>query len=234
VDQAASVAGPAVVVDVLRAFTTAAYAFAAGATRIWLVESVDEALAMRTRQPRLLAMGEDHGRRVEGFDFANSPAEVAVEDLTGRELVQRTSAGTRGVVAASAATRRWCQPGLCLRHRSSGRRQRFGTPDYVITGWLDDDQFGHDDMATARLIEQVRMGLPVHAAEAARAVADSREAARTLALGTGHADPADVELATRVDAFDFAMQARQTTFGLELSTQHLDGWPPREAETPIR
>ena len=69
--------GAVVVVDVLRAFTTAAYAFAAGARRIWLTESVDQALAMKAARPDLLAMGEDGGRRIAGFDHSNSPAEIA-------------------------------------------------------------------------------------------------------------------------------------------------------------
>lgn len=76
-------------------------------------------------------------------------------------------------------------------------------------------------MATARLIERVRLGLPADAAETARAVANSREASITVALGPGNADPADVELATRVDVFDFAMHARQTARGLELTAQHV-------------
>jgi 2-phosphosulfolactate phosphatase len=211
-----------VAVDVLRAFTTAAYAFAAGATRIWLVESVDEALSMKSRQPGLLAMGEDRGRRVHGFDFSNSPAEVADQDLRGRALVQRTSAGTRGVVAAESATRRWCASLVCASATAAAvADSELGAPAYVITGWLDDDRLGLDDMVTAQLIERVRVGLPADAAETARSVAGSAEAARTIALGAGHADPADIELATRVDAFDFAMQARRTASGLELTTQRV-------------
>ena len=105
--EAGAAHGAVVVVDVLRAFTTAAYAFAAGARRIWLVDSVAEALAIKAARPGTLAMGEDGGRRIPGFDFANSPAEVSRADLRGRDVVQRTSAGTRGVVAASGATRRW-------------------------------------------------------------------------------------------------------------------------------
>ncbi|MBA2699724.1 MAG: 2-phosphosulfolactate phosphatase [Nocardioidaceae bacterium] len=53
--------GAVVVVDVLRAFTTAAYAFAVGARRIWLVSSVEEALTLKSTRPRTLAMGENHG-----------------------------------------------------------------------------------------------------------------------------------------------------------------------------
>ena len=69
--------GAVVAVDVLRAFTTAAYAFAAGRRRISLSTRSTSALAFKTSHPHSLAMGEDRGRRVEGFDFSNSPVEVA-------------------------------------------------------------------------------------------------------------------------------------------------------------
>jgi phosphosulfolactate phosphohydrolase-like enzyme len=66
--EVADVIGAVVSVDVIRAFTTAAYAFAAGASHIFLVDSVDEALAMKAADPDVLAMGEDRGRRPAGFD----------------------------------------------------------------------------------------------------------------------------------------------------------------------
>ena len=107
------VAGAVVAVDVIRAFTTAAYAFAAGALHIFLVDSVVEAMSMKNVDPDVFVMGEDHGRRPDGFDLSNSPVEVAAADLDGRVLVQRTSAGTRGVVAARSATRLWCASLVC-------------------------------------------------------------------------------------------------------------------------
>ncbi len=99
--------GAVVVVDVIRAFTTAAYAFASGAAEIYLVGTVDEALAFKAAQPGSLAMGEERGLRPNGFDFPNSPAKVRAADLDGRTLVQRTSAGTQGVVRAVDASRLW-------------------------------------------------------------------------------------------------------------------------------
>jgi 2-phosphosulfolactate phosphatase len=75
------VEGPVVAIDVIRAFSTAAYAFAAGAREIWLVAEVDQALAFKERHPGVLAMGEDHGRRPEGFDFSNSPVALSRADL---------------------------------------------------------------------------------------------------------------------------------------------------------
>jgi 2-phosphosulfolactate phosphatase len=217
-EDAPQATGAVVVVDVLRAFTTAAYAFAAGARRIWLVQSVAEALAIKADRPGTLAMGEDRGRRIAGFDFSNSPAELAAAELGGRDLVQRTSAGTRGVVAASSARRRWCASLVCASATAAAvNASGLGDPTYVITGWRDDDRPGEDDQETARLIERIRTGRPALADETAKAVATSREAAITLSLGPGHVDPGDIDLATHVDAFDFAMEAHPTPTALELT-----------------
>jgi 2-phosphosulfolactate phosphatase len=215
--QAGEASGAVVAVDVLRAFTAAAYAFAAGARRIWLVRSIDEALALKAARPRILAMGEDRGRRVPGFDFSNSPAELARADLAGYDVVQRTSAGTRGVVAATRATRRWCASLVCASATAAAiTSSGLGEPTYVITGWFDDDHPGDDDVHTARVIERIRRREPTDAEETIAAIAGSREAAVTMALGPEHADPRDLELALRIDAFHFAMEAQQTRDGLQL------------------
>ena len=219
--RAGEAGGAVVVVDVLRAFTTAAYAFAGGAAAIWLVDSVDEALARKAAHPQLLAMGEDGGRRIAGFDFANSPWELSQADVRGRELVQRTSAGTRGVVAASGAQRRWCASLVCATATARAvEAAGLGEATYVITGQRGAEHPGEDDLLTARLIERARVGEPLEADATARAVAASSEAAVTLALGPEHVDPRDVELAVRVDAFDFAMEARTVDGGLRLTARN--------------
>lgn len=215
--------GAVVVVDVLRAFTTAAYAFAAGAHRIWLVSSVDEALAVKASRPGMLAMGSDWGRRVPGFDFSNSPAEVACADLHGRDIVQRTSAGTRGVVNATAAGRRWCASLVCATATAAAvNASGLGEPSYVITGWHNAQHSGEDDMQTARLIERSRQGQPLNTERTIAAIVASNQAAVTFGLGPGNADPRDVELAIRVDAFDFAMEAEATAGGIVLHARFGD------------
>jgi 2-phosphosulfolactate phosphatase len=213
------VTGAVVAVDVIRAFTTAAYAFAAGAREIWLVAEVDEALAFKERHPGVLAMGEDHGKRPKGFEFSNSPVAISRADLSDRILVQRTSAGTRGVVAARRATRLWCASLVCASATARAvARSNAGAPTYVITGRFPDagPSSGDDDLATAMLIERARVGEPLDAATTAELVGASEEATKTLRLGDGDVDPDDIAYATRVDAFDFAMEVTRVDGGLRL------------------
>ena len=95
--------GTAIVIDVFRAFTTAAIAFDRGATQITLVAEADDALALHRSGVGDLLMGEVDGKRPEGFDFGNSPFEISQADVAGKSLVQSTRAGTVGVAAAADA-----------------------------------------------------------------------------------------------------------------------------------
>jgi 2-phosphosulfolactate phosphatase len=99
----AQAAGLVVVIDVIRAFTTACYAFEAGAQDITLVSTVEEALSLRAQIPGALVMGEVRGLPPDGFDYGNSPAAFIGANLRGRRLIQRTGAGTQGIVRCAGA-----------------------------------------------------------------------------------------------------------------------------------
>ena len=96
--------GTTIIIDVFRAFTTAAVACDRGAEKIVLVAQVEEALELRRRGVGHLCIGEVDGKRPPGFDFGNSPYEVSQADFTGKTLIQSTRAGTVGVTAAAAAS----------------------------------------------------------------------------------------------------------------------------------
>ncbi len=98
--------GTVVVIDVMRAFTTAAYALASGALEIFLVSTVEEAFALRRDLEPLgpvRLMGEVNGLPVPGFDFDNSPSQLSEAQLAGARVIHRTSAGTQGVFRNRAA-----------------------------------------------------------------------------------------------------------------------------------
>ena len=97
--------GVVVVIDVIRAFSVAAYAFAGGARELWLVRQVEEALALQANETSALLAGEVNGRMIPGFDLSNSPAQMAEAEVRDRLIIQRTGAGTRGAVSAVNAGR---------------------------------------------------------------------------------------------------------------------------------
>ncbi len=94
-----------VVIDVWRSFTTAAYAFAAGAQEILVVASADDAFTLHSRFPKaiLMGLGELGGKPAAGFDYGNSPAELSECDLQGRRMIQCTPNGTPGLVRSVRA-----------------------------------------------------------------------------------------------------------------------------------
>ena len=154
----ASATDTVVVIDVCRAFTTAAFAFAAGARDIILVSTVDEAFSLRERFPGALAMGEVGGLPVEGFDYGNSPHTLIGVDLAGRRIIQRTSAGTQGVVRSVNADILLASSFVC-----AGATARYikelapASVTFVITGMGGADDAG-EDLACAEYIAALLTG----------------------------------------------------------------------------
>jgi 2-phosphosulfolactate phosphatase len=95
--------GIAVIIDVFRAFSVAPHAFAAGAARVLPVGDIEDALAMRTRFPGAVLVGERHARKLPGFDAGNSPTDILALDVKGKVVVHTTHAGTQGLVNATEA-----------------------------------------------------------------------------------------------------------------------------------
>ncbi|CCB85932.1 MULTISPECIES: 2-phosphosulfolactate phosphatase [Parachlamydia] len=90
--------GLVVVIDVIRAFTTAAFAFASGVEKIFVTRTVDEALSLHAKFPHTRTMGEVDGFAIQQFNYGNSPLQFKDENLTGITLIQRTSSGTQGII----------------------------------------------------------------------------------------------------------------------------------------
>ena len=134
--------GMVVVIDVLRAFTTACFAFEAGAEDIVLVSTVEEALALWQQIPGALVMGEVGGYRPEGFDFGNSPSALVNVDLTGRRMIQRTSAGVQGVVRSTGAEILLAASFVCA--QATIRYIQSLSPD-TVTLVPTDNRDGHGD-----------------------------------------------------------------------------------------
>jgi 2-phosphosulfolactate phosphatase len=135
--------GAVVVIDVFRAFTTAAVALANGASRIVMVRSVEEALALRDAGVGQISMGEVQGRAPNRFDFGNSPFEISTVDFCGQTIIQRTSAGTQGIVAARQAQRLYAAS--LVTAEATARALLSGLPDQVSLVAMGDNGIKRTD-----------------------------------------------------------------------------------------
>jgi 2-phosphosulfolactate phosphatase len=205
----AEATGTVVVIDVLRAFTTAAFAFDAGAEAITLVAEVEEAFALRDENPDWLIMGEHGGLPVEGFDFDNSPAAFVGRDLTGRRLIQRTSTGTQGVVRSANAgyllAASLCCANATVEH-FSWLRPRMVT--FVITG-SHAAGLGDEDQACADYMEALMRGEPPDVDSLRRRVRQSWAGRKFADPGQPEFSPVDLDCALDIDRFPFAMVVRR-------------------------
>jgi 2-phosphosulfolactate phosphatase len=210
-----------VVVDVLRACTTIAYALDAGATGVIPVEGLEEAsrlAATLDRDSNLLA-GERGCVRVEGFDLGNSPAELTSELLEGKTLVLATTNGarilamlrrSRACLAASFVTKTACARRAALEREvtivCAGSSGRFSLEDFLCAGMLVEEilkrsSFRHelDDAARTALDVSRRQG--ENWPETLRQVDHGR---RLLELGFDK----DLALASALDRFPFVPSLR--------------------------
>jgi 2-phosphosulfolactate phosphatase len=91
----------AVVIDVLRATTTIAWALENGAEAIQAFADLGELDAAASAWPaaQRLRAGERGGKRVEGYDLGNSPLAVTPELVGGKRIFMSTTNGTRSLAA---------------------------------------------------------------------------------------------------------------------------------------
>ena len=90
-----------IVVDVLRATSTMTQALAAGYTRVLCCAEIEDARALAASAGDVKLAGERRLEHIEGFDFGNSPRELAGAPAA-ETLILSTTNGTRLLVAAAA------------------------------------------------------------------------------------------------------------------------------------
>jgi 2-phosphosulfolactate phosphatase len=199
--------GVVAVIDVFRAFTSAAVALANGASRIIMVRSVEEALELRQAGLGQFCIGEVGGRAPDAFDFGNSPFEIASVDFHGKTVIQRTSAGTQGIVLASSQAQRLYAASL-VTVNATARAVLSGSPETVTLVAMGAEgirRTDEDELCAIHLRNRIesRSGDP--------------EAVRRLVLAGGEVprfhDPTrpylhseDVNIALDVDRYDFAVR----------------------------
>ena len=198
--------GVVVVIDVIRAFTNAAFAFSRGAKEIYPVSTVEEALQFKADTPDSLVCGEVGGIPPDGFDFGNSPTQTNQLDLSGKIIVQRTGAGTQGIVR-SVKAETMLAASLVVANATVKMIQKLSpeTVTFVITGEYTSGH-GDEDLACAEYLEVLLNGGQPDPNPFVERVFKSRDALKHLDPNLPAFPRTDLDYCAHIDAFDFVMR----------------------------
>jgi len=194
--------GLVLVIDVLRAFSNAAYAFSRGAKEVILVSTVEEALSLKSQYPNSKVMGEVGGLPPKGFDFGNSPTQILEENLAGLTLIQRTGAGTQGVVRCVHADTMLASS-FVVAGATVTQVLKIAPPEvtFVITGGFTNDE----DVSCAEYLEALLKGQTPDKEPFIKRVYVARDAEQHLDPNQPEFPETDLDYCTRINAFEFAM-----------------------------
>jgi 2-phosphosulfolactate phosphatase len=164
-----------VVVDVLRATSTITQALAAGYRRVLCCAEIEEARALAEREGPAKLAGERRLEHIPGFDFGNSPREMAAEvagDPAAETLILTTTNGTRLLVAAAERFERVLVGSLLNLDAVAAAARASGEDVAVLcAGVLG--ELALDDAYCAGRIAQVLGGEPEDSAQAAIRLVES-------------------------------------------------------------
>lgn len=209
IEGAQRASGTVVIIDVLRAFTTAAVALARGAARIVMVAEVEEALRLRAEGVGDACVGEVDGKRPEGFDFGNSPYELARARLKDKVIIQSTRAGTVGVEVATGATAIYAGA-LVTSNATAQAILNDASPLVTIVAMGFNGQIRTDeDELCALYLRNLLQGRRPDPEAIRTLVRQSAEMARFARPDPPHSHPQDVDMALEIDKYDFAVRIRR-------------------------
>ena len=211
---AASAEGVVVVIDVFRAFSVCAYAAALGARPLVAVADADRARQLRSRWPQAVLSGESGGWPLPGFDLGNSPSELlrlaaSGVVLRGRPFIQRTSAGTQGLMAASRAQRLFAASLVNVGATAAAVRSLKPQVVTLVAMGYAGRSVAEEDEACAEALEAYLTGRPWQAEQTLARLVQTPRVQDLLAHRLEPFWPSDVALCLAVNLFPFALRARR-------------------------
>lgn len=206
-----------VVIDVLRATTTIAFALHAGAREVIPCLEIDDARNRAAKLPPGTAVlgGERLGVRIEGFDLGNSPTEYTAERVINKTVVFTTTNGTRAmercrlarrVLLGSLVNRRAVAKALAGETEvdivCAGTRGEVGLDDALTAGAIAEEVLMQWIAHVAHLNDQTRIAMDAWGRAERRGVLPSLMESFGGRNLIEEGFEADIEVAADVDLFD--------------------------------
>jgi 2-phosphosulfolactate phosphatase len=206
--------GVAVVIDVYRAFTSAALMTHLGAEKIILLAEPEAVLKLK-REKGYLAVGEVDGKKVPGFELGNSPSRILAagrDFFAGRTVAQRTSAGVTGAVAAARRSDAVILGSYVTAAAIARYIGGLSPPPEVVSlvaMGADGQEVTPDDEACADYLEHLLTDRPYDHTAALRRVVEHECTQKFLRGDQPHFPPTDPLYCLQRDVFDFVLVAAQ-------------------------
>jgi 2-phosphosulfolactate phosphatase len=187
--------------------------FAAGAREILLVANPQEALALKSKDPDLILVGEVGGAPIPGFDLGNSPSRIlglGDDFFRERRVVQRTSAGVQGVLAALQGAQEVLLGSYGLARATAGYiRERGSARVSIVAMGQQMKSVAPEDEWCARYLAHLLGRGPYDHREALREILFSETTRKFLRGDKAHYPPEDPALCLQRDLFDFVLKAER-------------------------
>jgi len=210
---AQSARGTSVVIDVFRAFTCTPLLFSLGVRRSILVSAPQEAIALKENNREWLLVGEVGGAPIKGFDFGNSPTEILKQDAAvfeGKTVVQRTSSGVQGALAALDGSDEVLIGSYALAGAVADyiRMQKPKRVSIVAMGW-DLKEIAPEDEWCAKYIAHLLGSGSYDHIQALKEIVFHKQAQKFLRGDKTHFPPEDPVFCLQRDVYDFVLRVER-------------------------
>jgi len=205
--------GVVVIIDVFRAFSVACYAFDSGAIQYIAVGDAKSAFELQKRYNNSVLVGEREEKKIEGFDFGNSPTEILKVNLKGKTVIHTTTAGTNGLVNAKNAS--LLLTGSFVNADAIVKYIKTLKPEHVtlVAMGYRAETTAEEDVLCARLISERLKG---QKPDFQKQLTDLKTGSGSRFFNPKNIDfspPTDFFLCTMIDRFDFVLRAERRNDG---------------------
>ncbi len=207
--------GLTVIIDVFRAYTTAAYIFAAGAEEIYVVAEIEKAESLSRELNNPVLIGERKGIKIKGFDYNNSPYFISQHDFSGNQVVLSTSAGTKGIINAEKADQ--ILTGSFVNISATADYIREKNPDLVSLVAMGNNGVtkAEEDILYAEMLKNKLKGLQILSEKDIRDRLFNSAGQRFFEESTQSQMPKeDFYYSLSIDKFDFVIKAQKADQGI--------------------
>jgi 2-phosphosulfolactate phosphatase len=207
VEGATGAKGIVVIIDVFRAFSVACYCFQRGVDRIYPVGEIEEAVALSRQIPGSVLVGERYGKKLDGFDFGNSPTEIVAAELHAKVVVHTTHAGTQGLVNALSADE--LLTGAFVNAAATAQYIRERSPQVVtlVRMGLNGEISSDEDNLCADYLESLLLNNDFDSCKVREKLAKSSFSERFFDPAKPWSPASDFDLCLALNTFEFAIVA---------------------------